>query len=350
MEEAMAEAKPARRVNLRRLVIYLLIAVLICLFIGRVLSITAIWNTIVLRPVLNFLVLMSRYFLGSFGLAIVVLTIIIRLLTYPLVIRQIRSSRALQAVQPKVTELQKKYGKDRQKLNQEIRKLHKEYGVNPLGCYPPTLFQFPIWIAVYMSVAQALAYTPENLLGLERQLYSPWLLQNTVPLNDHFLWLDLTRGNIGMAFLEGISLWILMRMGTTGPVTGQQPSMNRVVLWGMPLLFAYMAFVLPSGLSLYWVVSIIVGIILQYPITGWGSLKMPSLSSLKRGAPQPAGNPGAKTRGTGRGGDKAGKAVAPKQCGAKADAASSKGEATAGDMVSRGDKVGHEEPGSEGKN
>jgi len=346
----MAEAKPAITVNLRRLVIFLLIVVLIGLFIARVVSITAIFNTILLQPVLNFLVLMSRYFLGSFGLAVVVLTIIIRLLTFPLVIRQFRSGKALQALQPKVRELQKKYGQDRQKLGQEVTKLYKEHGVNALGCYPPMLIQFPIWIALYMSVVQALAYTPENLLGLDRQLYSPWLLQNAVPLKDHFLWLNLTHGNIGMAFLEAISMWILMKMSITGTVSAQQQSANRVLLWAVPLLFGFMAFVLPSGLSLYWVVSNMIGMIQQYPLTGWGSLKMPSLSLLKRGAPQPAGNPRAKAGGIGRAGNRAGKAVAPKQGGAKTDVASSKREAAEGDMVSRGDKAGDEERRSEGKN
>ena len=348
----MAEAKPARSVNLRRLVVYLLIVVLIGLFIAHVISITAIWNTIVLQPMLNFLVLMSRYFLGSFGLAIVVLTIIIRLLTYPLVIRQFRSSKALRALQPQVKELQKKYGQDQQKLGQELRKLYKEYGVNPLGCYVPMLMQFPIWIALYMSVVQALAYTPENLLGLARQLYPPLILQNTVPLKDHFLWLNLTQGNIGMALIELISMWILVRMTSTTPegAPQQQQSMNRVLLWAFPLLFGFMAYVFPSGLTLYWVVSNILGIMLQYPLTGWGSLRMPSLSLLKRGAPQPAGNPTSKTRGTGRVGNKAGTAVAPKQGRAKPDVASPKRGAAKGDTVSSGDKESHEERRSEGKN
>jgi YidC/Oxa1 family membrane protein insertase len=345
----MSEAKTARTVNLRRLVIYLLIVVVIGLFIARVISITAIFNIVLLQPILNFLVLMSRYFLGNFGLAIIVLTIIIRLLTFPLIIRQFRSSRTMQSLQPKVQELQRKYGKDQQKLGQEVMKLYREHGVNPIGCYPPALLQVPIWLALYVSVVQALAYSPENLLGLERQLYSPWLLQNTVPLKDHFLWLNLTQGNIGMAFAEGISIWILLKMSSPVSVGAQQQTMQRVLMWGMPLLFGFMAFVLPSGLSLYWVVSNVIGIILQYPLSGWGSLKMPSLSRLKRGAPQPVGKPSAKTRGVARVGNKAGKAVAPKQGGVKADVASSKREAAGGSTVSGGDVGGHEEHRSEGK-
>ena len=341
----MAEAKPAKPFNVRRFLIFLLIGVVLVLLIAGVISITGVWNTILLEPMLNFLVLMSKYFLGSFGIAVIVLTIIIRLLMFPLTMKQLQSSKAMQAIGPKMKELQKKYAKDKQKLNQETMKLYKEEGVNPLGCAFPMLIQFPIWIALYQSVIQALAYTPENLLGLSKQLYSSAVIRGALPLNHHFLWLNLTSGDIFMALLVGGSMWVLQKMSTQPSTDPQQQSMTRIMLWVMPLIFGFFSLTLPSGLSLYWVVSNIISLILQYRVTGWGTLTRPSLSFLKGGPPQPVANSVAKTEkteGAASTGKKAVKVVAREQSVAKADVASSeKKEAVAKDIISRRKKGSH---------
>ena len=339
----MAEAKAAKPFNVRRFAIFLLIGVVLVLLIAGVISITGVWNTILLEPILNFLVLMSKYFLGSFGIAVIVLTILLRLVMFPLTMKQLQSSKAMQAIGPKMKELQKKYAKDQQKLNQEMMKLYKEEGVNPLGCAFPMLIQFPIWIALYQSVIQALAYTPENLLGLSKQLYSSAVIRGALPLNHHFLWLDLTKGDIFMAILTVASMWALQKMTVQPNADPQQQSMNRIMLWVMPLMFGFFSLTLPSGLSLYWVASNIISLVMQYRVTGWGTLTVPSLPSfLKRGAPQPVDNPAAKTEGTAGTGKKAGKGVTPEQSSAKADCASpEKAEAVGGDIISQRKKGSH---------
>jgi YidC/Oxa1 family membrane protein insertase len=339
----MAEAKPAKPFNVRRFLIFLLIGMVLVLLIAGVVSITGVWNTILLNPMVNFLILMSKYLLGSFGIAVIVLTILIRLLMFPLTMKQLQSSKAMQAVQPKMKELQKKYAKDQQKLNQEVMKLYKEEGVNPLGCALPMLVQFPIWIALYQSVIQALAYAPENLLGLSKQLYSSAVIRGALPLNHHFLWLDLTKGDIFMAILTVASMWALQKMSTQPSTDPQQQSMNRIMLWVMPLMFGFFSLTLPSGLSLYWVASNIISMILQYRVTGWGTLTMPSLPAfLKRGTPQPVDNPAAKTEGITSTGKKAGKSVALQQEDAKTDSASSdKKAAVGGDIISQRKKGRH---------
>ena len=341
----MAEAKAAKPFNWRRLLIFLLIGVVIVLLISGVISITGVWNTILLEPILNLLVLMSRYFLGSFGIAVIVLTIIIRLLMFPLTMQQLKSSKAMQTLGPKMKELQKKYAKDQEKLNQEMMRLYKEEGINPLGCALPMVVQFPIWIALYQSVIQALAYTPENLLGLSKQLYASEIIRGALPLNHHFLWMDLTKGDIFMAVLTVVSMWVLQKMSTQPSTDPQQQSMNRIMLWVMPLMFGLFALTLPSGLSLYWVISNIISMILQYRVTGWGTLAWPSLPSfLKRGAPQPVGNIETKTEGTTDTGKKAGKGAAQEQSGAKAESAGSgkkKKEAVTADIISQRKKVRH---------
>jgi len=338
----MAEAKPAKAFNVRRFLIFLLIGVLLFLLITGVVSITGLWNTLLLDPMVNFLILMSKYLFGSFGIAIIVLTIIIRLLMFPLTMKQLQSSKAMQAVQPKMKELQKKYAKDKEQLATETAKLYKESGVNPLGCAFPMLIQFPIWIALYQSVIQALAYTPENLLGLSKQLYSTSVIRSALPLNHHFLWLDLTSGDIFMAIMTAVSMWLLQKMSTQPSADPQQQSMNRMMLWIMPLMFGFFALSLPSGLAVYWVVSNIISMVMQYRVTGWGTLTMPSLPFVKKSTPQPVDNTPAKTEGTDSTVKKAGKGVALQQKGAEADGAGSKKKEPVGaDIISRRRKVRH---------
>jgi YidC/Oxa1 family membrane protein insertase len=346
----MAEAKAARPFNVRRLVIFLLIVVLISLFSAHVISIIAIWDTILLRPMVNFLVWISRYTQGSFGIAIIILTIVTRLLILPITLRQLRSSKAMQVVEPQVKQLQKRYAKDRQKLNQEIKKLYKEHNVNPLGCWVPYLVSFPFWLALYMSLVQALAYTPENLIGLEKLLYSPSLLVSAVPLNHHFLGLDLTRGNIVMALVEVVTMWMLMKMSSLPSADPERQSRSRIITLVAPLVFGLFALILPSGVPLYWVTSNVIGMTVQGRVTGWGTLKMPSLASLRGGAPQPGGNPRVKAGGIAAAGKKASEGAVPKQGGPKVDGARSgeKGD-TAEGMISQEEKVGHEERSSERK-
>jgi len=324
IEEIMASAKPARAGNLLRLVVLLVMVVLISLLIARVLSITDIWNTVIMRPMLNLLILMSKYFLGSFGIAVIVLTILIRLLTLPLTMRQLRSAKTSHAIQPKIRELQKRYVNDKDKLGQEIIKLYSKSGHNPLGCVVPTLIQFPIWVALYQSVAQALAYTPENLVGLDKQLYSLTVLKTAVPMNSHFSWLDLTRGDTALAFLVAGSAWMVQKMASPPTADPRQRWLNRIMMWALPLIFGFFAFTLPSGLSLYWLTANIIGIIIQYRVTGWGTLKMPSLALLKRGGSRPVYDPSAKSRGAASTEKKAAEDSARQRDIAKAHDASSK--------------------------
>jgi YidC/Oxa1 family membrane protein insertase len=233
-----------------------------------------VWNLILLEPILNLLVLLSHVLFSNFGLAIIALVIIVRLLMVPLTLRQLRSSRGMSTLGPKLQELQKKYGKDQKKLQQEMAKLYKESGVNPLGCLWPMLVQFPIWIALYQSIMRALAASPEELLSLSQHLYSSSIIYQAVPLGEKFLWLNLGLPDSWfiLAILCGASMWVLQKMSTIPSADPKQQSMNRMMMWMMPLMFAMFTLMVPSGLALFWVVSNIIGIVTQYFITGWGSL------------------------------------------------------------------------------
>ena len=239
---------------------------------------TELWNVLLLQPMLNFLILLSNVLFSSFGLAIIALTIIVRFIMLPLTLRQIRSTRAMTTLQPKLQEIQKKYGKDKQRLQQEVSKLYKEAGVNPLGCLWPMLIQLPIWIALYQSVLRALAASPEDLLGLSQNLY-PWsVVHQAVPLGSGFLWLNLAESGsqafLIMPILVGGTMWIQQKMMTAPAVDPRQQSMSRTMLWLMPLMFAFFTMQFPAGLALFWLVSNIIGIVMQYFITGWGGLEV----------------------------------------------------------------------------
>src|SRR4030067_401356 len=249
-----------------------------------------IWNTIILEPVLNSLIALTNVLGGSFGLAIIVLTVVVRLALFPLPVRQTQSHKAMQALQPKIQELQKKYGKNRRKMQQEMMKVYKEAGINPLGCLWPMLIQLPIWIALYQSIMQALAATPENLLSLSQHLYSWSAVGQAVPLNDHFLWLRLSRPdpNLILAILVGGTMWVQQKMVTPPATDPRQRSMTNLTTTMMPLMFGLFTLSFPSGLALYWVVSNVIGIVIQYFVSGgWGYLRTPA-------APKPPPTPAQK--------------------------------------------------------
>ncbi|OGO33069.1 MAG: hypothetical protein A2Z29_01985 [Chloroflexi bacterium RBG_16_56_11] len=232
------------------------------------------WELIIQQPLINVLIVVSHAFADNFGLAIIALTILVNLAMLPLTLSQIRSTRAMQEIQPKLAELQKKYGKDRQKMAQEQMRLYKESGIKPAGCALTFLIQMPVWIALYQAIMLTLAVAPEGLLNLSRYLYSWDTLFPLLPLNRDFLVMDLSQPNFILAILVGATMWIQQKMSaTTTPADAKQAQQAQLMLWMMPMLFGVMALSFPSGLSLYWVASSVFRIILQYRVSGWGGLR-----------------------------------------------------------------------------
>jgi len=232
-----------------------------------------LWNSGPVALMLNTLIALSSYLFGYLGLSIIVLTIIIRGAMYPLTVKQLRATRAMQALQPKIAELQKKYAKDKQRLAQEQMKLYKESGMSPAGCAVPMLIQMPIWIALFQSIIRVLAVTPEDLLGLSRHLWSWPVVYFMLPLDNNFLWFNLVNPNVPLAILVGATMWLTQKMITPATTDPQQRSQSQMMLWMMPLMFGFIAMSVPSGLALYWAVSNVISIVIQYfVIGGWGGL------------------------------------------------------------------------------
>jgi YidC/Oxa1 family membrane protein insertase len=215
----------------------------------------------------NFLVLLSRVSLGNYGLAIILFTLLMRAITWPITQRQILASRAMQTAQPKIQQIQKQY-KDPKRRQEEIMKVYREVGFSPAGCIWPMLIQMPIWFALYQSIRFTVSGTPESLLNLSQELY-PWsFLRTALPLDRHFLWMDMGRPDptLLMAVLVGGSTWVQYRMTTPMSPTAdpQQQQVNQTMQLMMPLMFAFFTLQFPSGLALYWFSTNLVSIVLQY--------------------------------------------------------------------------------------
>ncbi len=238
-----------------------------------------LFHLLLVEPITNMLVALARGFGGNFGIAIIVFTIVMRFATWPLTASQYKQSRAMQAIQPKMQELQKKYkGKDPKKLQQETMALYKEAGVNPLGCVLPMLVQMPIWIALYQVIRLSLGETPESFVTLSQTLYPIGYVHEAVPLDNQFLIWNLGQPDalLILPVLVGITMYVQQKMisptpQSTGQLTQQQlqqQQTQQMMTWMMPLMFAYFTFTVPAGLGLYWAVSNIAGIVTQYFYAG----------------------------------------------------------------------------------
>jgi YidC/Oxa1 family membrane protein insertase len=235
----------------------------------------AIWDLIILNPFINILIVLTKVLFNNLGLTIIVLTIIIRAAMYPLSKSQLKSTKKMQELQPKLAEIQKKYAKDRQRLAKEQMAMYKEAGVSPAGCLLPMFSQMPIWLALYQSIMRVLATGPEELLNLSRHLYVSWTpVFAQVPLPSQFLWFDLGAPDrfLILPILVGASMWIQQKMTTPEYGDPQQQANSQMMLWMMPILFTFFSFSFPSGLALYWLVSNIISVVMQYYVSGWGSL------------------------------------------------------------------------------
>lgn len=212
---------------------------------------------------------------SNLGLAIVALTIVVRFVLLPVTIRQLWASRDLSVkmrdLQPSVQALKAKYDKDRRKLNEETVALYKKAGVNPLGCLSgpmllPMVVQMPVWIGLYRAIM--ISTDPAKMAD-----------RGYADLSHAFLWLDLGSKDplYILPILVALTMWVSQEIIKVGSGDPQQETMGNVMRYSMPLLFGVIVINLPSGLSLYWVVSSFIQILTEYPIFGWrGSKVSPS--------------------------------------------------------------------------
>jgi YidC/Oxa1 family membrane protein insertase len=260
-----------------------------------------IWDTFIITPFVNALLVIYNY-IGDFGIAIILFTILIRLITHPLMAKQIKSAQAMQNLtqDKRYKAMQEKYKGQKEKLAQAQMELYKEMGVSPFASCLPTLIQLPLIIGLYQSLTRAMASTPAEMLYLKQHIYSGLLnISTLIPLDSHFLWMDLSQPE--RLFIPGLEFGIpvmavivvitsYMQTKLTMPPadpTNQNAMMTNMMNIYMPLLMGYLAWTLSAGLSLYFLVSNIIGI-LQYAMLGrvnWKNL----LPGQKQAAPEKKG-------------------------------------------------------------
>lgn len=246
------------------------------------------WNLVLLNPVLNLLLVLGAS-LHSFGLAVIVLTVIVRVAIMPLTQWQMRTSQRMsettKSIRPMLDRLNKKYTKDPRKLQQETAKLYKEAGISARGClFNPMLvsiaIQMPIIIALSRSVRLLGGTTPQDFIGLSEHLYSWSMVNQSLPLSTHFLWLDLAEMDryFVVPFLVAASFLLSQRMTSEPASDPTRQTVQKVVMIGLPLFFGLIAAMLPSALGLYLVVVSLIGIVNAYYVYGWGNLFRPPSS------------------------------------------------------------------------
>jgi YidC/Oxa1 family membrane protein insertase len=238
-----------------------------------------IWNLLILDPMIN-LLLWIYSLIGNFGVAIIIFTILIKLITYPLTAKQLKSTQAMSELQKSSEwqDIQKKYKDNREKLAQEQMRIYQERGISPFGSCLPLLIQFPVIIGLYQAVIRALAVTPVQMLDLAKHVYPLTNVANLLPINKEFLWMDLTQPERLVLFGIPIPLLTILVVITTYlqqkmmamPTTGsndQSAQMSKMMNLYMPFLMGWIAYTLNAGLALYFVVTNLVGI-LQYGAMG----------------------------------------------------------------------------------
>jgi YidC/Oxa1 family membrane protein insertase len=263
-----------------------------------------LFQEVFFRPIVNLLVVIMKgldaiHVPGALGLSIIILTILIRIVIWPFMAAQLKSSKKMMELKPKLDALKEKHGKDRQALSLAQAALYKEEGINPAAGCLPILIQFPVLIALYQSILTVFdshtALTKVNSL-----LYSNSLHLDKTP-DPYFFGLNLANkpsdfGHIGILLLlipvvTALLQFVQSTMMTPVNVIKPYPSdsskekkekaaaddtMSAVqgqMRFMMPLMIGYFAFSFPIALAIYWNTMTIIGIVQQYLISGWGGME-----------------------------------------------------------------------------
>ncbi len=196
---------------------------------------TGVWNEYFVYPMSKVIIFFADNLNDSFGLSIIIVTLIVRLILLPLNVKQLKSSKAMQEIQPEIKELQKKYSsKDaatQQKLQQETMALFQKHGVNPLAGCLPIFVQMPVLIAIYHAIMR------------------------TEAIQGHtFLWFALDSPDYVLPLIAGAATFLQQKLMMAGSASAQNPQMV-AMLYMMPIMITVFAFFFPAALALYWVVG-----------------------------------------------------------------------------------------------
>lgn len=230
---------------------------------------------ILISPLVNMLLLFYGVFGHSFVMAIIVATILIRLITLPLTLPQQRNSRKMAELAPQLEELKKKHGNDRNKFAQAQMELYRENKINMFGGCLPLILQLVIMIAFYQALTGALATNPLQLQQLSHRVLPVFV--PLIPIDPYFLIYDLGLPGILPAVEQSVSpivaqllvfilpalvvatTYLSQKLMATPSADPSQASMTKQMNIIMPMMFGLFALQFASGLSIYFIVSNVVG-------------------------------------------------------------------------------------------
>lgn len=228
------------------------------------------FNTFIVNPMINALLMFYDLLGNNYVLAIAVFTIVIRLITLPLNVRQQKSMQKTQEIQPQIQAIQKKYKDNPQRMQEEFKKI----GYNPTesltGCLP-LLIQMPILFGLYRAIIVTLGSTPQSLFELTQSVYGFIDLTPLLPVANKFLWLNL--GQPDPYFILPVlvfgTMWLQQKVLTPQTKTNDNKkgkddnpaaAMSKSMQTTMPLMFGFFSLSFPSGLSIYFVLANVIGI------------------------------------------------------------------------------------------
>lgn len=220
------------------------------------------WFSFLAVPLLR-LLKMFHGFTHNYGVDIIVLTILIKVLFIPLTSRSMKSMRDMQRLQPQMAKLREKFKDDREKLNKETIELYRRHRVNPLGGCLPMLLQIPVFIGLYQALSQAieLRHAPFALWVHDLSAHEcyPWPGQGTIHGCNEFALLGLAIPIL--VLLMGGSMILQQYLS---PASGMDPAQQRMMMVLMPVMMTVMFINFPSGLVLYWLVNNVLTIAQQW--------------------------------------------------------------------------------------
>lgn len=222
-----------------------------------------LYNTIIYEPILNLLVWLYNTVPGhDVGVVIILVTIAIRIILAPFMHKSLKSQRAMSALQPKISELREKHKDDQQEQIKATMAIYKEHNVSPFSSCLPLLIQLPILFALYQVFSKALK---GNLDGLYSFVSNPGMLNPKL-----FGLVDLAQPNIVFAILAGavqfIQSWMISKWQTPGSGDATAKALNIQMLYILPIISIVIAWKLPAGLPLYWIVTTLFAIGQQWYI------------------------------------------------------------------------------------
>jgi YidC/Oxa1 family membrane protein insertase len=216
---------------------------------GLIYSIDLGWSWIVpLTRFFGWLLSVLHSVIPNYGLAIILLTVLVRLVTTPLTNKQMRSMERMRALSPKLQELKEKYGEDKQKQSEEMMKLYRQEGVNPLGGCLPMLLQLPVFIGLFYALRSSIQLRQAPFFGWIDDLSAPDLLFELPGIGIPVRVLPL---------LNGLTMLVQQRIT---PMQGMDPAQQKMMTTMMPIVMTVVFYQFPSGLVLYWMVSSVLAV------------------------------------------------------------------------------------------